>query len=162
MQAPPALVRHDRGMFLRHPILSFVTLAYLALVGWLTLTPLSAGLESGALWQLAELLGRYPATEWFTFLRLEFLANIAMFVPFGIFLVLLFGRRMWWLAIVLGVLITIGIEFAQQFVPNRVSDPRDLLANSLGAVIGTVLALVLTASKARRIRVTGSARRASP
>ena len=85
-----------------------------------------------------------------------------MFVPFGIFLVLLFGRRMWWLAVVLGVLMTIVIEFAQQFVPNRVSDPRDLLANSLGAVIGAVLALVLTASKARRIRVTGSPRRASP
>ena len=162
MQVSPALVRHDGGMFLRHPILSFVTLAYLAFVGWLTLTPPSSGLESGILWQLADFLGRHPATEWFTFLRLEFLANIVMFVPLGIFLVLLLGRKRWWLAVVIGVLMTIGIEFAQQFVPNRVSDPRDLVANSLGAVIGAVLALMLTASKARRVHVAGSPRRASP
>ena len=148
-------------MFLRHPILSVVTLAYMALVGWLTLTPLSTGLESGLLWRVADLLAQYPATEWFTFMRLEFLANIALFIPFGVFLVLLFGRRMWWLAIVLGVVMTLGIEFAQQFIPNRVPDTRDLVSNSLGAVIGAVLALALTASKARRMRVRGSARSAA-
>ncbi len=148
-------------MFLRHPILSTLTLAYLALVGWLTLTPTSTAFESGLLRRLASLLSRYPATEWFTFLRLEFMANIMLFVPFGIFLVLLFGRRMWWLAIVLGVLLTVGIEFAQNFIPSRVSDPRDLVANSLGAVIGALLALVLTAPRARRLKALDASRRSS-
>ncbi|MBC7591500.1 MAG: VanZ family protein [Salinibacterium sp.] len=148
-------------MFLRHPILSVLTLAYVALVAWLTLTPLSTGLESGLLWRVADLLAQSPATEWFTFRRLEFLANIALFVPFGIFLLLLFGRRRWWLAILLGVVMTVGIEFAQQFIPTRVPDTRDLVANSLGALIGAILGLALTASKARRIRVSGSARRAT-
>ena len=148
-------------MFLRHPILSTLTLAYLAIVGWLTLTPSSTGFESGLLWRLADALGQYPATDWFTFMRLEFLANIAMFVPFGVFLVLLFGRRMWWLAIVLGVLMTAGIEFAQNFIPSRVSDPRDLLANSVGAVVGTLLALAVTAPRARRLKALSASRRAS-
>lgn len=140
-------------MFLRHPILSVATFAYLAVVGWLTLTPQSANRHEGLLWQLALYFDRHPATEWITFNLLEFVANVVMFVPFGLFFVLLLGRRRWWLAILLGAALTIGIEFAQQFIPNRVSDPRDILSNSIGATIGSLLALALTAAKARRIRL---------
>ena len=139
-------------MFIRHPILSVVTLGYLALVGWLTLSPQSTLPQGSLLWRFAELLDRVPGAEWFTFSRLEFIANVAMFVPLGLFFVLLLGRSRWWLAIVLGVVMTVAIELAQQFIAGRVSDPRDLLANSLGATIGTILALILTASKARRLR----------
>lgn len=146
-------------MFLRHPVLSIATLAYLALVGWLTLSP-TTGLQAGVLWEIAEFFERHRATEWITFNLLEFVANIVMFVPIGLFFVLLLGRRQWWLAILLGVALTVGIEFAQQSIANRVSDPRDLAANSLGAIIGTLLALVLTAAKARRIRVERQAQAA--
>lgn len=143
---------HDSQMFLRHQILSLATLAYLALVGWLTLSPLSGQNQFGFLWDLTEFFERHASTEWITFNVIEFTANVLMFVPIGLFFVLLLGRRQWWLAIVLGVLLTVGIEFAQQNIANRVSDPRDLVANSMGAIIGTLLALVLTAAKARRIR----------
>ena len=141
-------------MFLRHPILSLATFAYLALVGWLTLSPSSGQL--GLLWDLAEFFERHASTQWITFNMIEFAANVAMFVPIGLFFVLLLGRRLWWLAILLGVALTIGIEFAQQNIANRVSDPRDLIANSIGAVLGTLLALVLTAAKARRIRIAAA------
>ena len=140
-------------MFLRHPILSVVTFAYLAVVGWITLAPQVEDQRDGLLWQLALFFDRHAATEWITFNLLEFAANVAMFLPFGVFFVLLFGRRQWWLAILVSVALTVGIEFAQQFIPNRVSDPRDIAANSIGATIGTLLALVLTAAKARRIRI---------
>jgi glycopeptide antibiotics resistance protein len=139
-------------MFLRHPILSIMTFAYLALVGWLTLSPVSGHTQFGLLWDLAEFFERHQRTEWITFSMLEFAANVAMFVPIGLFFVLLFGRRQWWLAILGGVALTVVIELAQQSIASRVSDPRDLVANSLGAIIGTLLALVLTAAKARRIR----------
>jgi glycopeptide antibiotics resistance protein len=137
----------------RHPLLSVVTLVYLAVVGWLTLSPQTEHQEAGLLWQLALVFDRYPATEWITFNLLEFVANVLMFLPFGLFFVLLLGRGRWWLAIALGVTLTLGIEFAQQYIPQRVSDPRDILSNSLGAAIGTLLALALTASKARSIRL---------
>lgn len=140
-------------MFLRHPILSLMTVAYLALVGWLTLSPVSGSDQFSLLWRLADFFERHRATEWITFNHIEFAANVAMFVPIGLFFVLLLGRRQWWLAIALGVLLTVGIELAQQNIANRVSDPRDLVANSLGAILGTLLALVLTAAKARRIRL---------
>ena len=148
----PSRMRHHGGMFLRHPILSIATFAYLAIVVWLTLTPMPSPNASGLLWDLALFFERSTATEWLTFNTLEFLANIAMFAPFGLFLVLLLGRRQWWLAILIGVGFTLAIELAQQFIPNRVSDPRDIVANSLGTIVGTLFALVMTAAKARRLR----------
>ncbi|MBG6053915.1 glycopeptide antibiotics resistance protein [Salinibacterium sp. CAN_S4] len=127
-----------------------MTLAYLAVVAWLTLTPSSTGLESGMLDRLAAFLARFPETSWFTFLRLEFIANVAMFVPFGVFFVLLFGRRQWWLAIIVGMVMTLAIEGVQQIIPGRVPDVRDLVANSVGTTVGVLLALALTATRARR------------
>jgi glycopeptide antibiotics resistance protein len=140
-------------MFLRHPFLSLVTLGYLALVGWITLGPQPFDGESGNLiWRVLGVFQRHEATDWITYSRLEFGANVAMFVPIGLFFLLLFGRRLWWLSVLFGVGLTVAIEFAQLFLPSRVSDPRDLLANSAGAFLGVMAALVLTASKARQIR----------
>lgn len=141
-------------MFLRHPLLSVATFAYLGVVGLITLTPQSGREEDSILWWFTEFFDRHASTEWISYNGLEFFANVLMFVPFGIFFVLLLGRRRWWLAILLGFALTIGIEFAQQYIPNRVSDPRDILSNSIGATVGTLLALILTAAKARRIRVS--------
>lgn len=75
-----------------------------------------------------------------------------MFVPIGIFFVLLFGRRLWFMSVISGILLTLAIEFAQLFIPGRVSDVRDLVANNLGTMIGVLVALVLTRAKARRLR----------
>jgi glycopeptide antibiotics resistance protein len=144
-------------MFLRHPVLSLATLAYLAVVGWLTLTPQSSALNNTLLWHLSEFFERFESTAWITFSTLEFVANVALFVPLGLFFVLLLGRRQWWLAIVAGLLLTAGIEFVQQFIDGRVSDPRDLVANGLGAILGTLIALILTAGKARRLRAQARA-----
>ena len=76
--------------------------------------------------------------------ELEFLANIALFVPVGMFLLLLFGTRLWWVALAASFAMTTFIEIAQRSIPGRVPDERDLMANGLGAVIGVLIALVLT------------------
>jgi glycopeptide antibiotics resistance protein len=132
-------------MFRHHPILTVVTFVYLGVVGWITLgpQPFDEGSDS-FVWRLLHLLGRFPLTDWVTYSFLEFWANVAMFVPVGLFFLLLLGRRRWWLAIVLGVVLTCAIEFVQMFLPDRVSDPRDILANSVGALVGVVVALVVT------------------
>ncbi len=62
----------------------------------------------------------------------------------GVFLLLLVGTRLWLVALVAGVVLTSMIENIQRSIPGRVSDPRDVAANSIGMVIGIVLALVLT------------------
>ncbi len=132
-------------MFRQHPILTVVTFVYLGIVGWITLGPQPFDDHADSLvWRLLAFFSRHASTDWVTYSLLEFWSNVAMFVPVGLFFLLILGRRRWWLAIALGVLLTIGIEFVQQFLPDRVSDPRDILANSVGAFVGVVAALIVT------------------
>ncbi|MCU1406627.1 MAG: VanZ family protein [Glaciihabitans sp.] len=150
-------------MFLRHPLLSLGTLLYLGFVGYITLGPQPLDDRANSfLWRALTVFGRHDSTQWITYDRVEFGANIAMFVPIGLFFLLLFGRRLWWLAVIFGIGLTLGIEFIQLFLPNRVSDPRDLIANSSGAFIGVIVGLVLTAGKARRIRRAKAQQRPRP
>jgi len=145
-------------MLHRHPFLGLVTAAYLALVGWVTLGPQPVTPDAdGWLWRILTVLGRHELTGWITYSRLEFMANIAMFLPIGLFLLLLLGRRFWPLAIVLCCALTVGIETAQLFIPTRVSDVRDLIANSAGGALGVLVGLVLTLSSRRApsVRMVG-------
>ena len=136
-------------MFHRHPFLSLLTVAYLGFVALVTLTPASEQPDYSALAErVLARLERYPDLDPLTARlsvdRVEFLANIGLFVPVGVFVLLLFGSRLWWLAVAGGIALTSAIETAQRSIPGRVSDPRDVVANSLGTVIGVALALVLT------------------
>ncbi|MXG90404.1 VanZ family protein [Nocardioides flavescens] len=132
-------------MLHRHPFLSLVTLAYLGFVGWITLTPGSVAPTSSELvLRVLARLQRYEELSWLTFDRAEHLANIALFVPVGLFLLLLFGTRFWWLALMAGFVLTSAIETAQRSIPGRVPDERDLVANTLGTAIGVAVGIVLT------------------
>lgn len=122
---------------------------YLAAVAAITLTPQPAPSDNGLLRTIADLLARLPATAWLTIETLEFVANIALFVPLGVLGVLLLGRRRWWLVLLVGVVLTGVIEAAQFGIPNRVPDVRDLLANTLGTAVGIVLALLPRRARVR-------------
>lgn len=140
-------------MFVRHPLLSLATFAYLGVVAWLTLgpQPFPEGEDSFA-WKLFSLLSRLDDSGWLSYSRFEFIGNLLMFIPVGLFFLLLLGRARWLQAGMLGVVLTLGIEFVQMFLPERVSDVRDLVANSAGALIGVIVALLVTAKKARMLR----------
>lgn len=70
----------------------------------------------------------------------EFVANIVLFVPFGILVALLLPRRPAWAVIGLGLATSAVIELAQLlFLPDRVADVRDLVANTLGTAVGFAL-----------------------
>lgn len=138
-------------MFRRHPILFVVTLVYLAFVGWVTLNPAPPETSSNG-WLISALgfFAHHEATDWITYNVVEFTANIGMFIPIGVFFLLLLGRRMWWLAILVGVILTCSIEIIQLFLPARYPDVRDLVANSTGTAIGVGLALVVMSFTTRR------------
>lgn len=141
-------------MLHRHPFLAVLTLAYLGFVGWLTLTPqpLDAG-DQDLIYRALAALQRRGYLETLDYSRLELVANVFLFIPIGAFLLLLLGSRWWWIALAGCVAMTVGIESAQQAIPGRVPDDRDLIANSLGGAIGVVTMLVLTApSEIRRSR----------
>lgn len=146
-------------MIHRHPFLGLLTAAYLVFVGWLTLTPQPIdGREQEFIVRVIDGLHRRGILESLDYNRLEFLANIGLFVPVGAFVVLLIGARWWWVALLGCFALTGFIEAAQNLIPGRVPDERDLLANSVGGAIGVLVALVLAApaeirhSKERRAR----------
>lgn len=140
-------------MIRQHPLLTTATALYLAVVGWVTLGPQPTGLVRAAgVWQLLGLVREHPSFSWITYALIEFSANVAMFVPVGVLLLLLMGRRRWWAAILSGFVLSVGIEAAQLLLPGRVSDIRDLVANSLGTALGVLLALVITLPAALRRR----------
>ena len=132
-------------MLHRHPVLSLLTGGYLAFVAWLTLTPqVDAAGHIAIIYRVLDALHRRGYLLSIDDTELEFLANIALFVPVGMFLLLLFGTRLWWVALTASFAMTTFIETAQRSIPGRVPDERDLMANGLGAVIGVLVALVLT------------------
>ncbi len=135
----------------RQPLLVVTTVVYLAFVGWLTLGPQPLDSNGrGFLHRIIRFISDDNTLDWITFALVEFTANIVLFIPVGVLFTLMLGWRRWWLAGLLGAALTAAIEFAQLFIPNRVTDPRDLLSNSVGAVIGVALVLVTTAVRANR------------
>lgn len=132
-------------MFHRHLFLSATTFVYLGFVGWVTLTPSSiAPTGSDLILRVLARLQRYEELSWLTYNRAEFLANIALFVPVGLFLLLLVGTRFWWVAGLGAFMLTSAIETAQRTIPGRVPDERDIFSNTAGAFIGILVGLVLT------------------
>jgi glycopeptide antibiotics resistance protein len=49
--------------------------------------------------------------------RLDFSATVALFVPVGMFLMLLLGTRLWWLALASSFRMTAFVEPAQRVIP---------------------------------------------
>lgn len=133
----------------RSRLLRATTALYLAVVALITLTPQPRPTDNGLLRSIAEVLARWPATAWIDIDAVEFVANIALFVPLGVLGILLFGRQRWWLVLLAGVVLTGGIEAAQFGIPNRVPDVRDLLANTLGTALGVTLAFLPRRARVR-------------
>ncbi|WEG07633.1 VanZ family protein [Microbacterium horticulturae] len=126
-------------------VLTALTLGYLWAVGWMTLRaqPYGSAIATG-LDRLLQWFAEHSSTAWITFDRVEFGANVAMFVPLGILAVLWFGVRGWWTAPVIGAVVSTAIEGSQAILlSSRVADVRDIVANTLGAVIGMLLMLLL-------------------
>lgn len=124
----------------RHPVVFATAIAYVAFVGWVTLgpQPVSPDPNSPLRQLIRAILATAPGAV-LGYAGLEFLANVLLFVPVGILFAVLLGRRRWWLAIVVGVGMTVTIETAQLFIPTRVSDIRDIIANTAGAALGVAL-----------------------
>jgi glycopeptide antibiotics resistance protein len=86
----------------------------------------------------------------------EFVANVVVFVPWGVLVLLAVGARWWWVAASAGLILTLTIEIIQIPLP-RISDPRDLVANVLGTLIGVGIGAAIGA-RARRMPADPSPR----
>lgn len=132
-------------------------LAGVLLVGYLP-TRVDGGVEPTVRRVLAWLQG-LGAPEWVNYDFADFVANIGFFVPIGLVAALLLPWRAWWLAIPIGAALSGLLELGQYlFLPERYASWTDVAANTIGAVLGALIAAAIRAS-ARRAR---SRRAASP
>ncbi|PPL14793.1 hypothetical protein GY24_15435 [Microterricola pindariensis] len=122
-------------------------LAYIGVVAAMTLspTPLDQGFES-AIDKFLGVLHRNGVPEWFGYNKLEFTANILMFVPLGFLLGLALPARIWWVAVLVSPALSVAIELTQAgLLTARFATMSDVFANTIGGLIGTLLAIILRA-----------------
>ncbi|WP_459790715.1 VanZ family protein [Arthrobacter sp. AD-310] len=96
--------------------------------------------------QLADLLNSLHergVPRWFNYKFIEASCNVALFVPFGFVCELAFPEKCWWQVGAFGLLISGCMELGQLlFLHNRFASPLDLMTNTLGTVIGGLLAAI--------------------
>lgn len=115
------------------------------LAATLSPTPLDAGYGS-AIEKMLGVLHRNGVPEWFGYSKLEFSANIVMFVPLGFLLALALPRKVVWLTIVLIPALSGSIELVQgAMLSERFASMYDVAANTIGGYFGAVCAVFLRA-----------------
>jgi len=119
---------------------SYLVAGYVLLIMYASLSPFSGWQEQGLEFSAvltAPLLQQYT---WF-----DIAANLFAYLPFGLLLGLALRVHCGagWsvlLATLCGVAVSAAMEYAQMYLPVRNSSNLDLLANSMGALAGTLLA----------------------
>ncbi|HEY8717681.1 VanZ family protein [Pengzhenrongella sp.] len=88
--------------------------------------------------------------SWIGYTEVEFSANISLFVPVGVLLTLALRREWWWVAVLAGFGFSTLAELAQgSLLPERFAMPRDVVANTLGTLLGSGLAVLISRRQAR-------------
>lgn len=91
----------------------------------------------------------------------EFLGNVLLFLPLGMLLRLALPRGGWVGATLVAASLSFAIEVLQMGTP-RVSDPRDLVANTAGALLGAVIVAAIASIRRRATRRAAERRAAEP
>jgi glycopeptide antibiotics resistance protein len=121
---------------------------YLAVLFWIVFAPAEdAGRVTGVVALAAQLLAGIGIPFDLSYLVLEFLANVALFLPLGALLAVAFARLPWWAIVGIGFVTSVAIELVQLGLPSRFSTVSDVVANTLGTALG----LLLTAATLARV-----------
>lgn len=96
--------------------------------------------------------------RWIQYNQLETLANVALYIPLGVFLVLLLPRVPVWILCITPLVVSAVAEGLQRwFLPERYSTLDDVLHNSLGGFIGVIISVSIR----QLMRLRAKARSAS-
>ena len=114
-------------------------------VGWCAPLP-----EKTELWENLNLIpfrmfriyGYYFRWHNFLYIIINFIGNMAVFIPIGLFPALLFRKAKWYRSTLIGCAFSVFIEVSQYFVM-RQTDIDDVILNTLGALWGYWLYLLM-------------------
>lgn len=136
-------------VFLKWPARALL-LVFLLLLGFVAFSSPTGNTALNLVARIAQRIAElgFPLVP--TYNLVEFVANVVLFVPLGVLLPLAWGslrrRHLVW-TVVAGLAVSLGIETIQHFVPGRVSDPRDLVSNTFGTLLGVIVIVVWTRLK---------------
>lgn len=113
-------------------------------------TPVDQPIQ-GTLASVLNFLHRHGVPPWFDYHVVESSANVAMFIPLGIFAAMALPTRAWWVIAGLGIMVSTCMELGQLlFITARFSSVVDVVMNTLGTVIG--IAAVRLMAWTRRVK----------
>lgn len=115
-------------------VLAFYLVALALVVFWPTPVDRNTGrfLSTALSW-----LHGHGVPGWFGYSVVEWLSNVAMFVPFGYLTATLVERGPWRLATLAGFVLSVAVEASQLlFFAERTGSILDVMANTLGAAVG--------------------------
>jgi VanZ family protein len=124
--------------------------AYALVLGAIALWPTPVDRAgAGLLVKALKELHRRGMPGWIDYAFVESASNVLLFIPLGVLVVSILGRRQWWAGGAVGMLLSALIELAQfVFLPARYPTLLDVAANTGGAALGGLLMLlVLTLRK---------------
>jgi hypothetical protein len=122
-------------MFWRRHLLSVVAAAYFGLLIVLTFWP---GSEAA---------------------RQSWVLPTVLFIPVGLFLTLLMGRRRWWVAAGFGMLGAAWVEAAQTiWMPDGYASVIDIVCSTAGAFVGVGIGVLVLSMRGRSMHSHGAPR----
>ena len=120
---------------------SLLMVLYLATVAWIVFWPSADPATASVSW-MTDLLLSAGAPAWVSAAVVEFLANVALFLPLSFLGSLLIMGWSWQRWLVVGICASAVIELGQLvLLPDRSARVVDLVANTLGALLGATLVL---------------------
>ncbi|WP_181408444.1 VanZ family protein [Schumannella sp. 10F1B-5-1] len=126
--------------------------AYAVLLGVVVLSPERIdGMHGERIEPVLRLLAGWGVPRAAAYDVIESAANVVLFVPGGLLVVALLSFRWRWWVPVLGVAISTAAELAQHtWLPDRVADPRDIVADAVGFTLGGVIGVLIGVALHRR------------
>ena len=127
-----------------HRLLAAILVLYLVVLAFVVLWPTPVDKDAGRhLTHTLAWLYAHGIPRWFSYPLLEWLSNVAMFLPFGFLVAEMLERGAWWKATIAGLAFSTAIEMIQfLFFVQRTASVLDVLANTLGALVGAAAFMV--------------------
>ena len=123
---------------------------YLVLLGLVVFLPArEAERVTGVVAMMADALAAFGVPREPAATTLEFLANVVLFVPFGVLVPVAFPGSTVFPVLLSGCLLSVGIELVQIAIPSRVPAVSDVIANTIGVGVGLGLVHLGTTNRGR-------------
>ena len=116
-------------------------------------TPVDGG---GFIWYLTSEVLKFAQQvswlHWLQYSQLEALANMLLYLPLGVFLVLFIRKAPTWLLVISPAIVSMVAEGIQRFfLPARYPTLDDVINNSIGGAIGVLIAVGIRQWRRRRL-----------